>query len=260
MKHLITERIAETLARNLEDLIVESAYKPGERLPSERELAVRLGVSRATLREAVGKLVERGLLIRRQGAGTYVCEQIDDRMSDPWTEMLRRHPLMQGDLLEFREMLEARMAELAAVRANEQDRSMLTNRFEAVALAYREPNRPAQINADIAFHRAIADATHNPVFSLLNACLTKLLHEHIQISISDLPHDSDASRTLTVQHQALFDAILKQDPVKARRAATAHIGFVKVRLNHGLHEREKAKALRGDEINPATEVPQKIKR
>lgn len=245
MKHLISAKFSDTVACDLENAIIERRYKPHEKLPPERALAVKLGVSRATLREAVGKLVERGLLIRRHGAGTFVCEQIDNRMSDPWSDMLRRHPLMQGDLLEFREMLEARMAELAAMRANDDDRVALTRAFEAVDRAYQTPDRRVQVDTDIAFHRTIADATHNPVFSYLNASLAKLLHEHIQISISDLAHDSEASRTLTIQHRALFDAILTQDPGRARRAAITHIGFVKLRLNEGLHSRDQVQGKNG---------------
>ncbi|WP_272868037.1 FadR/GntR family transcriptional regulator [Caldimonas tepidiphila] len=237
MKHSIAAKLSDALAQRLERAILERRYKPGEALPPERSFAAQLGVSRATLREAVGQLVERGLLVRRQGAGTFVSGQIDEHMADPWVQMLRRHPLLQGDLLEFREMLEMRSAELAAQRATEEDRALLRERYAAVEQAYATPDRAAQVRADVAFHRAIADATRNPVFSYLIASLMKLLQEHVQISISDLPHDSQQARALTRQHRALLDAILRQDAARARRAAQSHLGFVKLRLNEQLRLR-----------------------
>lgn len=234
MKHLVAQKISHTLAQRLERAILERRYKPGEALPPERVLAEQLGVSRATLREAIAQLAERGLVTRRQGAGTFVCEQLDERMADPWAELLRRHPLVQGDLLEFRETLEARAAELAALRATPEDRQLLQQRCEAVISAYLTPDRAAQVQADVAFHRAIADATRNPVFSYLNASLMKMLQEHVQISIADLPHESVHARELVRQHRALLEAILRRDPARARRAALAHIAYVKLRLNEQL--------------------------
>lgn len=239
MKHLVAQKMSHALAQRLERAILERQHPPGEALPPERVLAAQFGVSRATLREAIAQLAERGLVIRRQGAGTFVSEQLDERMVDPWAEMLRRHPLVQGDLLEFREMLEAHAAELAALRATPEDRERLQQRCDAMEAAYRTPDRAAQVRADVAFHRAIADATRNPVFSYLSASLMKMLQEHVQISIADLPHDSAQARELVCQHRALLDAILHRNPARARRAALAHIAYVKLRLNEQLRLRQR---------------------
>ncbi|MCK6424412.1 MAG: FCD domain-containing protein [Burkholderiaceae bacterium] len=229
MKHRLNDRLPDQLARRLERAIVTRELRPGERLPAERAWAAQLGVSRAALREALRLLAERGLVQQRHGAGSFVAERPDERRADPWTQLLQRQPLMQADLLEFREMLEIRCAELAAERADAADLARLAERHAAVAAAYAGADRAEQVRADVAFHRAIADATRNPVFSYLVATLLELLHEHVQLSIADLAPDSAEARDLAAQHAALWQALRAHDPAGAAAAARRHIGFVRQR-------------------------------
>jgi GntR family transcriptional repressor for pyruvate dehydrogenase complex len=227
VKHSLNAKLPEQLALRLEKAMLAGKHGPGERLPPERSWAEQLGVSRAVLREALGTLAERGLVQRRQGAGTYVSERPDERRADPWTQMLQRQPLLQTDLLEFREMLEIRCAELAARRADATDISRLTQCHAAVDAAYQGSDRQAQVHADVAFHRAIAQAAHNPVFSHLVSTLLGLLHEHVLISIAKLEPESVDSRKLRVQHSSLLKHIAAHDAPAAARAARAHIAFVR---------------------------------
>lgn len=236
MKHTLDAKLPDQLAMYLERAILMGDYRPGTQLPPERLWADELGVSRSVLREAIGQLIERGLVRRRHGAGTFVTDQPDERRADPWTQLLQRQPLMQGDLLEFREMLEVRCAELAAARASETDLALLAERHAAVAAAYAGHDRPAQVSSDVAFHRAIADATRNPVFSYLVATLLQLLHEHVQLSIADMAPDSDEARQLASQHAALWQAIGARDVARASQAAHIHIAFVRQRWRERLGE------------------------
>ncbi len=221
----------EQVARHLENAILEGGLRHDRRLPSERSLAAELAVSRATVREAIGALVSRGLLTKRQGDGTYVVEQSDRRMAEVWLDMAQQHPRLQRDLVEFRAMLESRAAELAASRHDRNDRERLQAAYEAVDAAYAGNDRREQIRSDVAFHRAIADATHNPVFSYLMSSLLKLLHEHVQLSLAGLEPQSQTAQQLRAQHRALLAAILEGDSEQARRVASGHMDFVAVRLN-----------------------------
>lgn len=231
VKHRLTATLPEQLALRLEKAILAQKHRPGERLPPERAWADTLGVSRAVLREALGALVERGLVVRRHGNGSFVTERPDERRADPWRQMLQRQPLMQTDLLEFREMLEIRCAELAAERAQPADIERLGQRHDAVAAAYEADDRQAQVRADVAFHRAIADATRNPVFSHLVSTLLELLHEHVLISIAELAPASAEARTLRAQHSTLYRRIAAHDVAGASLAARQHIGFVRQSWN-----------------------------
>ncbi len=229
MRHALAARLPDQLALKLERAILMRDHRPGERLPPERAWAETLGVSRAVLREALGQLAERGLVVRRHGAGTFVTERPDERRADPWTQLLQRQPLMQADLLEFRDMLESRCAELAAERADPGDLDRLAARHADVADAYAGPDRSAQVRADVAFHRAIADATRNPVFSYLVATLLELLHEHVQLSLAEVVPDAAQARALAEQHAALWQAIRARDPAAAGLAARRHIAHVRER-------------------------------
>jgi DNA-binding FadR family transcriptional regulator len=226
----MTSQVDEVVTQ-IERAVATGRFTPQRRLPAERALAERYGVSRATVREATARLVARGLLQRRRGDGTYVLPESDRRMAEVWLDMVQRHPALQGDLIEFRAMLEARAAELAAQRRTADDCARLRAAHAAVDAAYAGGDRDAQIGADVAFHRAIADATHNPVFSYLTASLLKVLHEHVQLSLAGLQPRSGTAQQLRVQHDALLAAIVDGDAPRARAAAGLHMDFVAVRLN-----------------------------
>ena len=222
---------AQAVAEYLERGIVERRYVSNAALPPERELAEQLGVSRATLREGIGLLVARGLLARRHGVGTFVSDRVERQMAEVWADMVERHPALQGDLIEFREMLESRTAELAAARATPQERARLTQLADELDTAYRGDDRRLQVQADVAFHRAIADASHNPVFSYLTTSLLQLLHEHVKLSIAGLAPATETALQLRSQHRELCDAIVAGDTARARSVASRHMEFVRIRLN-----------------------------
>lgn len=221
----------QQVVRFLEHAIADGRYAAAQRLPAERTLAAMLGVSRATVRDAIGALAERGLLTRRQGDGTYVVDASERRMAEVWLDMMQHYPALQSELIEFRAMLESRAAELAALRRDADDCARLEAAHRAVDAAYAGNDRREQIRSDVAFHRAIADATHNPVFSYLTASLLKVLHEHVQLSLAGLEPKSRTAQQLRVQHRALLGAILNGDAARARAAAGHHMDFVAVRLN-----------------------------
>lgn len=222
---------AQTVAQHLERAIVEGQLGPEARLPSERELSQRLGVSRSSVREGIGLLVAQGMLCRKHGDGTFVTDHLDRQMAGVWFDMVQRHPTLQDHLVEFRESIERRTAELAAQRSTARDRARLKRAGAEVDDAYASGDRKRQIRSDVAFHRAIADASHNPVFSYLIASLLKLLHEQVQLSLAGLAPKSDAAKSLRLQHREILDAILAGDGPRAASAASQHLSFVKRQLN-----------------------------
>ena len=219
-------RVSDVIMRRLEAMILEGSFKPGQKLPPERELAEQFGVSRPSLREAVQKLVARGLLVSRQGGGNYVCEQLGQSFSDPLLQLLAEHNEFHYDLLEFRHALEGLAAPYAALRAPDADRAMLQQRFDALVATYESMDPVKEAEADAAFHLAIAEAAHNVVLLHSMRGIFALLEQSIVKNLTSL-FERDESRTqLYEQHRALLDAILSGDAEQARARSHEHLVFV----------------------------------
>jgi len=227
-------RISDAVAASLEKRILEGSLKPGDRLPPERELAAELGVSRPSLREAIQKLASKGMLQSRQGGGTYVTNRLESTFLDPWQEMLGAHPTLREDLLEFRRMLEGQAAEWAAERATDEDLTRLTQAFDAMNDAFEADDLDRRSSADITFHQAIGEATHNALIGHLSAALLRLMQDNIRFNLGELSGIPAATTLLKSQHAAIHTAILERRPAAARAAAETHIDFVRETLAQSL--------------------------
>ncbi|QEL65040.1 GntR family transcriptional regulator, transcriptional repressor for pyruvate dehydrogenase complex [Oryzomicrobium terrae] len=246
---IAVQRLSDTIAHDLERRILEGSLKPGDRLQPERELAAELGVSRPSLREAIQKLVSKGLLHSRQGGGTYVTDQLDAAFTDPWQQMLRLHPNIQADLLEFRGMLESEAASLAARRATDADLLRIGQAYERVEALFAEgPSATVfeeQVTADLAFHQAIAEAAHNVMFGHLTASLFRVTHDHIDRNLRHLRRMEEDWLELRDQHAAIWEAIRTRNPQAAHGAVRRHIDFVRESmLETAQHEERETRALR----------------
>ncbi len=223
----VPTRLADTVAGELEKRILEGSLKPGDRLPAERDLAVELGVSRPSLREAMQKLVAKGLLTTRHGGGTHVTDRLEAHFADPWQAMLKGHPLLHRDLLEFRQMLEGQAAYLAADRATDVDIVRLDAVFAALELNYEQADLSTCIDADVAFHQAIAEASHNVLIGHLTASLMRVIHGHVSSNLEHLHARPQRWDKLRSQHRAIWQAIREHTPEAAAQAARGHIEFVR---------------------------------
>lgn len=220
-------RIADVVAGELEQRILEGSLKPGDKLPAERNLALEMNVSRPTLREAIHKLVSKGLLHTRHGGGTVVTDRLQAPFTDPWKDMLKGHPLLQSDMLEFRHMLEGEAARLAAERATDVDLARIDAAYAALEQAYASNDMNACVECDVAFHQAIADASHNTLIGQLTASLMQVIHGHVSdnlVHLHELPRQWEQLRT---QHKAIWDAVRQREADDASRVAKDHIQFVR---------------------------------
>ena len=126
------QKISDSIAIHIEDLILNGLLMPGDKLPAERELAKDLEVSRTSLRDALVKLEARGLLQARHSGGTLVRDIIGPTLTDQLVVLLSENPDALLDLLEVREALERVAAYYAAQRATEPDREILEQHFSAL--------------------------------------------------------------------------------------------------------------------------------
>jgi GntR family transcriptional repressor for pyruvate dehydrogenase complex len=234
-----TIRLADSVASDIENRILEGSLRPGDRLPSERTLALDMGVSRPCLREAMQKLVSKGLLTTRHGGGTFVTDQLEAHFVDPWSEMLKGNPLLHRDLLEFRQMLESQAASLAADRATDLDISRLDVVYAALEESYISGDLAHCIDTDVAFHQTIAEASHNVLIGHLTASLMRVIHGHVSKNLEHLHARPQRWNQLRAQHRAIWQAIREHKPQEAALAASAHIEFVRQGIEDKAREEER---------------------
>jgi GntR family transcriptional repressor for pyruvate dehydrogenase complex len=207
-------RLSDDIVEQLEGMILEGTLKAGERLPAERALAEQFGVSRPSLREAIQKLVTKGLLVSRQGGGNYV----------------ESNPEAQRDLLEFRHTLEASCAYYAALRATDVDRERLTAAFNELQDCYSrhdEVSRAEEGAADAKFHLAIAEASHNAVLLHTIRGLFDLLKRNVVTNIGGMYKQRTETRDMLItQHRELYLAIIEGRAEYAREVSSRHILYV----------------------------------
>ena len=238
-------RLANAVASELEKRILEGSLKSGDKLPSERVLALDLGVSRPSLREAIQQLVSRGLLTTRHGGGTFVTDRLEAHFVDPWQDMLKGNPLLHRDLLEVRQMLEAQAASLAADRATDVDISRLDAIYAALEDCYTRGDLSACVDADVAFHQAVAEASHNVLVGHLTASLMRVIHGHVSNNLTHLHTRPQRWSQLRAQHRAIWEAIREHKPQEAALAASEHIDFVRQSIeDKALDEGRRSSALR----------------
>lgn len=230
------EKLADAVARHLQELILEGALPPGERLLPERELAAKLGVSRPSLRNALDLLIERGLLMSDANGACYVSDKIGQSIRDPLT-LLFDEPRGRFDCMEFRAVVEASAAGLAAQRASQADREALANCFAAMEAAHESGDVEAIASNDSDFHFTIYGAAHNVMLLQVMRSLESILRNNVYLNRRNLyEHRSDRDEQLA-EHRAIFDAIMARDAATAEAAARAHM-LSTMQTQREIHEEE----------------------
>ena len=157
-KPIRLKKLSEEIVEQIKTLITDGELKPGEKIPSERELASLLGVSRPSVREAIMVLETMGLLESSHGGGTYVRSLADSTLA-PLAAMVEDNPQLLEELLEVRMGLECWSAYLAATRATDEEIKKIGESVEEMALQAVSGGWGSDV--DFRFHYAITTATHN---------------------------------------------------------------------------------------------------
>lgn len=218
-------RLSESVAARIEAMIVSGELAPGRRLPSERDLAQLLGVSRGLVREAIHELALKGLVKRRQGRGTEVTGPYRSSFTGAIVGYLNQEEREVAELLDFREALEPPIASRAAERATQADLDRL-GRISRELEAEANPERAADLDAR--FHHAIALATRNNVLVTLVETSMEVLNQTRRRNLQT-PERRRVSREA---HRIIVAAISARDAVAAEQAMTEHIRAVAAVVMH----------------------------
>jgi len=209
------KRLPEAIADALQEDIVDLA--PGDRLPTETEIAARFDVSRTVVREAARLLVQRGLVAVSPGRGMTVAEFDGRFIADQYALLLRLSDGTFEQLLELRLVLEVEMAALAAARRSKEEVEQLHAVNERLERAL--DHKPEFLDADLHFHELVARASHNPFFGLVIRPINGFLKD----AYAEGPgYPSEASQTIE-EHVEIAEAIAAGDPARARFATENHL-------------------------------------
>ena len=220
------QKISDQIADQLEGMIADGTLKPGERLPAERQLAERLGISRPSLREAIQKLASKGLLNTRQGGGTFVTESLAHSFSDPLLALLKDQPNAEFDTLEVRKELEGVAAFNAASRATDADRERIWTSYNRMAEVQRSGAASIdKLHVDAAFHLSIIESAHNLVLMHFMRAVQDVLENTISSYLDEFYATPKFVELICQQHEAIVGAVMDRDPQAARDAAKYHLDF-----------------------------------
>lgn len=222
-----TEQVADGVIERIERLITNGILKVGEPLPSERNLSEKLGVSRSALREALGRLRGMGIIATEHGKGSYVTRLSPDVDTSPLLHLFGSQPRTLYDLMEVRAVLESEASRLAALRATQADLVMIRRRFEEMQKTDQALSLEAHAQRDHAFHRAINEASHNPILVHTLESLEALMLRSVFASVCNLYHRPALKRIIDRQHQRLLAAIEAHDTQLAARVSREHIEGLK---------------------------------
>jgi DNA-binding FadR family transcriptional regulator len=221
--------------------IVTGALAEGESLPREADLAKQYEVSRGVARESLRGLEERGLIAVKHGRGAKVSPSADWDVLDPdvLTGLLSNSASASvlREFLECRRILEIEAARLAAERATDDDLAALSEAYERMAsVAERARLNPAAENlyqeADIAFHRAIIDATENRALGRM----TEPIHRALTAAIRPLARPQFRVERALPEHERILDAIKRRDAHEAGKAMEDHLSTVERYVDEYLEE------------------------
>jgi GntR family transcriptional regulator, transcriptional repressor for pyruvate dehydrogenase complex len=219
-------------ARGLLQYLLSGEFLPGQRIPSERQLAESLATGRGTVREAIKSLSLLGLLEQRVGDGTYLSRSSSDLLPQviEWGLLLGEKRL--DDLLDARFQLEVVLAGLAAERRSPAQ----LERLQELAARMRDASNDleAYVEADIAFHLQLAEASGNSVLASVLGNVQSLL----QAWASRVIRTAGETRTSLAMHEPVLKAVEEQDPARARRAMLAHMERATKRLRASLPARQ----------------------
>lgn len=217
-----TKKIYEEIIEQIKTLIAEGKLRPGDKLISERELAVKMQVGRSAVREAFRALEAMQIIEIRPGEGTYIREASTDYIIEALSLVLSTKQKTTHELMELRKILEEDCAVLAATRRTEDDLQAMKKQLEQMARDINEGKMGYE--SDLGFHYAIYKASGNTIIFRLMATLRDTVRHALREILVELRRtEASTPSQLYEEHLLIYQAIENRDPKTAREAMRKHL-------------------------------------
>lgn len=226
-------RTYELIVEQINVLCLEKNLKPGDRLPSERDLASLFGVSRNSIREALKDLAIKGIIEIRQGGGSYLAPSKRDMLGNELrTHLDETEALLIDEMLELRRAFEVEAASLAAQRATSENLEAIKNALTQMAAAAEDPE--VGVQADLDFHLKVAVATKNQLLIDLMGTLAKRMEDNIRATRQHRFTDANRHQDTFKEHEEIYLAIASRNSELAKQLMEKHISRIRTELHSSI--------------------------
>ena len=207
----------ELVVRHIRDRIVRGQFRPGHRLPTERELVREIGVSRTSVRAGLQALAAKGVLVIRHGSGTFVADGPPVLDSEPLSLLAALHGFTRKQIFEARRTLEVSIARMAAERRTPEQLAAMSDAVSGMFAACEAPQ--AFLVEDIRFHAAVGTASGNPILASVVEMISAMFYEQRRQTAD---RDRDL-RPVAEMHWRIYLAIRDREPGRAAHLMGEHL-------------------------------------
>jgi len=218
------ERVSDKVANQLKKVITEGIFKVGDRLPSERDLAEQMGVSRPSVREAIQQLELQGMVESVHGGGTIVRSLAEQEIRTPMEALLGEDKQKVVELTEVRAFMETWAARQAASNRTDEELERIRGYLEEMERDLEKGRIRAEV--DVKFHTQIAAAAHNTIFLHLIQSIYQLISWSIRLHREEVLVTPEDQVAIFSHHLKIFKGIQNRDPKAAEAAMSEHLRFV----------------------------------
>lgn len=219
-------KVYEQVIEQIEDMITNGVLKKGDRLPSERELVEQLGISRASIREALRSLEIIGLIESKQGEGNFIRENFDNTLFEPLSIMFMLNDCKIEEIFELRKVIEIETAALAAKKITTEEINELQMLVDNMKTSEDEDER---VKDDAKFHYTIAKASGNfLILSILNT-VSSLMDSFIKDARKNIINNQ-LKDSIDNEHEEILNALKLHNPNKASESMRKHMDLINKNL------------------------------
>ncbi|WKY45331.1 FadR/GntR family transcriptional regulator [Eubacteriaceae bacterium ES2] len=222
-KEITQTKIYLQILEQIKENIISGNLNIGDRLPSERQWAEQLGVSRATIREAIRALEMIGLVRCQQGEGNFISDQFDDTFTQPLTIMFWLNRSEIREVQELRRALEIESAMLAATKITDVQADGLEKLCTAIETESDEAKRATY---DKQFHYEIATLSDNKLIKNILSSASELIEALIKDIRIAILRDPDNFSVIDIHHRSILNALRENEPLKAAQAMSQHMDMI----------------------------------
>jgi GntR family transcriptional repressor for pyruvate dehydrogenase complex len=242
LRPIKARRLYQGVLERIRELMDGGVLKPGDKLMPERELALRLGVSRSSVREAIRTLEVMGAVSTRPGGGTFVRDTTADEIIQPLAMFMAVEQSSLLDMFEVRRVLESATARLAAERASAEEAARIRQALRGMEQSFNLRDSEKGEGYDVEFHQVVAEATHNALLIRLFRTLSEELSRVVSAARRQLYTGPDDARRIIEHHREICGAIEQRDAERAERAMLEHLTYAERHFRKKLGGRGKGRA------------------